>query len=155
MPLDYRDRNRKTDRNVSFYTDRILGSLALSSISSLLGGPVTQPSTMSRLRNEATVYCTDDSFFTTTNSFITCNVSQCLFDILMDPCERRNLAIQYPAVKKPYSNIVSLSDINYHVFSLCDDRIATLVLLIISIVESHYVLTAEIFEKLFAMRVQS
>jgi len=79
------------------YTETILTSAVSQSITYHLGGPVTQPSTMAQLRNEATVSC---RFNVSYYSFVTCNVTECLFDIENDPCETKNIAEQYPRVRK-------------------------------------------------------
>ncbi|XP_066603644.1 arylsulfatase B-like isoform X2 [Prorops nasuta] len=84
------------------YTDNILKSSVSQSITFHLGGPVTQPSTMVQLRKEATVDCgpknTSSYYFKSTS--IACNTTECLFDIVNDPCETTNIAEQYPRVTR-------------------------------------------------------
>lgn len=82
------------------YTDQILKSSVSQSITYHLGGPVTQPSTITQLRREATVHCRPNSTYYSRNVFTTCNVTECLFDIINDPCETRNVAEQYYRIAK-------------------------------------------------------
>lgn len=70
-------------------------SAVASSISAHLQGPMTQPSQMSHLRDQASVICRRSM----KNVFSTCNDTECLFDIVNDPCETNNIAKQYPKVK--------------------------------------------------------
>ncbi|XP_014477303.1 PREDICTED: arylsulfatase B-like [Dinoponera quadriceps] len=91
VPIEIKKSNEEVE--VLSYTDTVLKSLVSQSITYHLGGPVTQPSTMNQLRLEATIYCRRNiSYY---NSFITCNVTDCLFDINNDPCETKNIAHQY------------------------------------------------------------
>lgn len=88
------------NREVPLYnTTRILKSAVSGSISAHLGGPVTQPSAMISLRLQATVQCFANTTYYShpiRNTFVTCNETECLFDIVNDPCEMRNIAKQYP-----------------------------------------------------------
>lgn len=96
-PFNY---SRKiSQENVTSYSETILTSTVSQSITYHLGDPVTQPSTMTQLRRDATVQC---RFHDTTynSNFVTCNVTECLFDIENDPCETRNIVEQYPRVRK-------------------------------------------------------
>lgn len=103
MPIEIR-KNNKEQTEVLSYADTVLKSSVSQSITYHLGGPVTQPSTMNQLRQEATVYCRPNiSYY---NSFTTCNVTECLFDINNDPCETKNIAQQYPRVRRIILNIV-------------------------------------------------
>ncbi|GAB1869473.1 Arylsulfatase B [Camponotus japonicus] len=76
------------------YTDTVLKSAVSESITRHLGDPVTQPSTIIQLRRDATVNCRPR------DSFITCNVTECLFDINNDPCETKNIAEQYSRISR-------------------------------------------------------
>ncbi|XP_029177436.1 arylsulfatase B-like [Nylanderia fulva] len=78
------------------YTDIVLKSVVSESIARHLGDPVTQPSTMIQLRSEATVNCKPNKNY----SFLTCNVTECLFDINNDPCEMKNIAEQYSRISR-------------------------------------------------------
>lgn len=80
--------------DVPLYTDTVLKSAVSESITRHLGDPVTQPSTMIQLRREATVNCRPR------DNFITCNVTECLFDINNDPCETKNIAEQYSRISR-------------------------------------------------------
>ncbi|KAL6419849.1 hypothetical protein ACFW04_011150 [Cataglyphis niger] len=95
MPNDPRKSlHEKAYKNMPPYTDTILKSVVSKSITHHLGDPVTQPSTIIQLRREATVNCQPR------DSFITCNVTECLFDINNDPCETRNIAKQYSRISR-------------------------------------------------------
>lgn len=91
MPSDPR---KIMQEDVPLYTDTVLKSAVSESITRHLGDPVTQPSTIIQLRHEATVNCR------ARDSFITCNVTECLFDINNDPCETKNIAEQYSRVRR-------------------------------------------------------
>lgn len=93
MPNDPR-KSLDSQENMPPYTDTVLKSVVSQSITRHLGDPVTQPSTMIQLRRDATVNCRPR------DSFITCNVTECLFDINNDPCETKNIAEQYSRVRK-------------------------------------------------------
>ncbi|XP_043275094.1 arylsulfatase B-like [Venturia canescens] len=69
-------------------------SAVASSISAHIQGPMTQPSQMSHLRDQASVICRRSM----RNVFSTCNETECLFDIVNDPCETNNIAKQYPKI---------------------------------------------------------
>lgn len=102
MPIEIR-KNKNEQTEVLSYSDSVLKSSVSQSITYHLGGPVTQPSTMNQLRQEATVYCHRNiSYY---NSFTTCNVTECLFDINNDPCETKNIAQQYPRVSEANLNV--------------------------------------------------
>ncbi|XP_020289212.1 arylsulfatase B-like isoform X3 [Pseudomyrmex gracilis] len=91
------DRKSVEEENVPTYTDIVLKSAVSQSITFHLGGPVTQPSTMTRLRSEATVYCQPNiTNYHYEDTFVTCNVTECLFDVNNDPCETKNIAELYP-----------------------------------------------------------
>ncbi|KAG7202809.1 hypothetical protein KM043_009967 [Ampulex compressa] len=77
------------------YSEAVLKSSVSQGITYHLGGPVTQPSTMMQLRREATIRCHPNMTYYARRAFTTCNVSDCLFDLLNDPCETRNVAEQY------------------------------------------------------------
>lgn len=115
IPIENKKSNEQTE--VLSYTDTVLKSSVSQSITYYLGGPVTQPSTMNQLRQEATVYCRPNiSYY---NRFTTCNVTECLFDINNDPCETKNIAQQYPRVRKAMISRVFFSKlINLHTFLL-------------------------------------
>lgn len=91
MPHDHK---KSIQEDMPLYTDTVLKSAVSQSITRHLGDPVTQPSTMIQLRREATVNCRPR------DSFITCNVTECLFDINNDPCETKNIAEQYSRVRQ-------------------------------------------------------
>lgn len=91
------------------YTDIVLKSSVTQSITYHLGGPVTQPSTMIQLRREATVQCRPNMTYYHRHIFTTCNVTECLFDIVNDPCEMKNVADAYPRVS--CTNIFILTNI--------------------------------------------
>lgn len=80
------------------YADLVLKSSVSQSITYHLGGPVTQPSTMIQLRREASVQCRPNVTYFNRHVFTTCNVTECLFDIVNDPCETKNIAEAYPRV---------------------------------------------------------
>ncbi|KAK0076061.1 hypothetical protein PV325_005936 [Microctonus aethiopoides] len=67
-------------------------SFVATAISAHLGDPMTQPSAMTHLREQASVLCRRKS------TFSYCNETECLFDIVNDPCEATNIAKQYPKV---------------------------------------------------------
>lgn len=92
MPMN--DPKKSMQEDMPPYTDTILKSAVSESITRHLGDPVTQPSTIVQLRREATVNCRPR------NSFITCNVTECLFDINNDPCETKNIAEQYARISR-------------------------------------------------------
>lgn len=98
LPPLFNYSRKNTQENMS-YNETILKSAVSQSITYDLGGPVTQPSTMIKLRREATVHCSLNATFYR-DSFVTCNVTECLFDIENDPCETRNIVEQYPRVRK-------------------------------------------------------
>ncbi|XP_076623888.1 arylsulfatase B [Colletes latitarsis] len=82
------------------YTDLVLESSVSQDITFHLGGPVTQPSTMKQLRQEATVQCRPNMTYFSRHVFTTCNVTECLFDIANDPCETKNIAESYPRIAR-------------------------------------------------------
>ncbi|XP_015608392.1 arylsulfatase B [Cephus cinctus] len=81
---------------ISYNTTRILHSVVADSIRTHLGTPITQPSTMITLRQRATVECHTNSTSPNIFNVSTCNQTECLFDIIHDPCETKNIAQQYP-----------------------------------------------------------
>jgi hypothetical protein len=93
--------SKKVEEHTPPYTETILKSTVSQSITHHLGGPVTQPSTMVQLRRDATVHCQYVMHYYN-NSFTTCNVTECLFDIYKDPCETKNIAEQFPRVRNQY-----------------------------------------------------
>lgn len=97
--------NKNIEDDVPSYTDMIRKSSVSENIANYLGGPVTQPSTMIQLRQEATIHCQSNIDYYNRNNFITCNVTECLFDLENDPCETRNIAEQYPRVRKHGVNV--------------------------------------------------
>ncbi|KAL0121284.1 hypothetical protein PUN28_008742 [Cardiocondyla obscurior] len=102
----YNDSRKYAQENMT-YTTTILKSTVSESITYHLGGPVTQPSTINQLRHEATVTC--HRLFNSTfsrNQFVTCNVTECLFDIESDPCETKNIVEQYPRVRISETNVL-------------------------------------------------
>ncbi|XP_018345852.1 PREDICTED: arylsulfatase B-like [Trachymyrmex septentrionalis] len=102
-PLFGNNSRKNIQEDVPPYTETILTSAVSQSITYHLGGPVTQPSTMVQLRNEATVSCRFNvSYYT----FVTCNVTECLFDIENDPCETKNIAEQYPRIARELDQIL-------------------------------------------------
>ncbi|CAK9822220.1 Arylsulfatase B [Anthophora retusa] len=82
------------------YIEIVLKSAVSQGITSHLGGPVTQPSTIVQLRQEATVQCFPNMTYYYRHAFTTCNVTECLFDIVNDPCETKNIAEAYPRIAK-------------------------------------------------------
>lgn len=82
------------------YTEVVLKSAVSQSITYHLGGPVTQPSTMVQLRREATVQCHPNMSYYYRHSFTFCNVTECLFDIVNDPCETKNIAEAYARIAR-------------------------------------------------------
>lgn len=98
LPPLFNYSRKNTQENMS-YNETILKSAVSQSITYDLGGPVTQPSTMIKLRREATVHCSLNATFYR-DSFVTCNVTECLFDIENDPCETRNIVEQYPRIAR-------------------------------------------------------
>ncbi|XP_076164519.1 arylsulfatase B [Ptiloglossa arizonensis] len=80
------------------YESIVLKSSVSQGITSHLGGPVTQPSTMKQLRREATVQCRPNTTYFNRHIFTTCNVTECLFDIVNDPCETKNIVESYPRI---------------------------------------------------------
>lgn len=76
----------------------VLGSTVSKSITTYLGGPITQPSAMIPLRNKASVECEGYSGQLRRRNYDTCNETECLFDIVNDPCETKNIARDYPKV---------------------------------------------------------
>ncbi|XP_017883014.1 arylsulfatase B-like [Ceratina calcarata] len=82
------------------YTDLIIKSSVSQTINNYLGGPVTQPTTIARLRQEATVRCYQNSANYHRHVYTTCNVTECLFDTLQDPCETKNVAESYSKIAK-------------------------------------------------------
>lgn len=101
IPTSIHGIGRTSERNdMPSYTDTILKSSMSQSITYHLGGPVTQPSTIIQLRREAMVFCRPNITVHRKNSFITCNVTECLFDLVNDPCETKNIAQQYPRVRQ-------------------------------------------------------
>lgn len=87
------------DRYIGEYNYTLVHrSSVATAISAHLGDPMTQPSVMTHLREEATVLC-NSLFNRTVRSRSPCeNDTECLFDIVNDPCEERNVAKQYPKV---------------------------------------------------------
>ncbi|RLU26301.1 hypothetical protein DMN91_000095 [Ooceraea biroi] len=96
---DPRVERKKVEEDTPSYTDTVLRSTVSQSITHHLGGPVTQPSTMVQLRRDATVHCQSFMYYNN-NSFTTCNVTECLFDIDKDPCETKNIAEQFPRMAR-------------------------------------------------------
>lgn len=88
------------------YADTILKSSVSETITYHLGGPVTQPSMIVRLRQEATVVCNANNDNFVKSSFTTCNITECLFDLMNDPCEMRNIAGQYSKISKDLDAIL-------------------------------------------------
>ncbi|XP_012275486.1 arylsulfatase B [Orussus abietinus] len=85
------------NRDVPLYnTTRVLRSAVSRSITAHLGGPVTQPSAMITLRQKATVQCYANATHFIRHNSGSCNETECLFDIVNDPCEIRNIAKEYP-----------------------------------------------------------
>ncbi|XP_008547369.1 arylsulfatase B [Microplitis demolitor] len=87
----YGESGRNHDTQSYNYT-LVHSSVVSSAISAHLGDPMTQPSAMTHLREQATVLCKRKS------TFSYCNETECLFDIVNDPCEATNIAKQYPKV---------------------------------------------------------
>ncbi|XP_014214481.1 arylsulfatase B-like [Copidosoma floridanum] len=86
-------------RNAPIYnTTRILKSAVSDAIREHLGVPVTQESGMWHLQSQATVLCrpnmTNPHY--TNRYYASCNESECLFDLSVDPCETNNIAKSYP-----------------------------------------------------------
>lgn len=106
----------KTLETLPTYTDIVMKSTVSESLTYHLGGPVTQPSTMVRLRQDATVQCNANFTYYRRQMLTPCNVTECLFDIVNDPCETRNIAETYVRVSNRYEYLyvisASRSDIN-------------------------------------------
>ncbi|XP_012262238.2 arylsulfatase B-like [Athalia rosae] len=81
--------------NLPYNTTLVLGSTVSKSITTYLGGPVTQPSAMVVLRLKASVECSGYSGQLRRGNFDACNETECLFDIVNDPCETKNIAKDY------------------------------------------------------------
>lgn len=98
----------KYDKSVELppYADTIVKSSVSESITYYLGGPVTQPSTIVHLRQEATVTCQLNFSYHLKTSLTACNATQCLYDLENDPCETRNIANQYPRIVKELDDIL-------------------------------------------------
>lgn len=92
----------KTLETLPTYTDIVMKSTVSESLTYHLGGPVTQPSTMVRLRQDATVQCNANFTYYRRQMLTPCNVTECLFDIVNDPCETRNIAETYVRVSNRY-----------------------------------------------------
>ncbi|KAI4488482.1 hypothetical protein M0802_011588 [Mischocyttarus mexicanus] len=88
----------KYDKSVELpsYAETIVKSSVSETITYYLGGPVTQPSTIVHLRQEATVTCPSNLSYHLKTSSTLCNTTQCLYDLENDPCETRNIVNQYP-----------------------------------------------------------
>ncbi|XP_011689983.1 PREDICTED: arylsulfatase B-like [Wasmannia auropunctata] len=99
----YNDSRKSTHEYVPPYYEAILNSTVSQSIKYHLGGPVTQPSTIMQLRQDATVNCRSNASL---YNFITCNVTECLFDIKNDPCETKNVVNQYPRIARELDQIL-------------------------------------------------
>ncbi|CAK9814268.1 Arylsulfatase B [Anthophora quadrimaculata] len=82
------------------YIEIVLKSAVSQGITYHLGGPVTQESTIVQLREEARVQCFPNMTYYHRHVFTTCNVTECLFDIVNDPCETKNIAEAYPRIAK-------------------------------------------------------
>ncbi|XP_071876830.1 arylsulfatase B [Bombus fervidus] len=95
----------KTLETLPTYTDIVMKSTVSESLTYHLGGPVTQPSTMVRLRQDATVQCNANFTYYRRQMLTPCNVTECLFDIVNDPCETRNIAETYVRIAR---------DLNYY-----------------------------------------
>lgn len=78
----------------SNYVDLVLSSTVGKVLGSSINNKLTTEK-ISKLREKATINCSDAK-----NPINACNVlsKPCLFNILNDPCERKNLAEIYPAV---------------------------------------------------------
>ncbi|XP_031833937.1 arylsulfatase B isoform X2 [Nomia melanderi] len=88
-------------RDVVPYSEQVMNSAVSQGITYHLGGPVTQPSTLLQLREDAaTLYCRPNMTYIRRHGFTTCNVTECLFDIINDPCETRNIAAGYPRIAR-------------------------------------------------------
>ncbi|XP_076379038.1 arylsulfatase B [Megalopta genalis] len=95
----YGDSGRTLD--VLPYSDLVLKCSVSEVIMQHLGGPVTQPSTMLQLRHDATTpHCRPNSTYFRRYPYTTCNVTECLFDIINDPCETKNIAEAYPRIAR-------------------------------------------------------
>ncbi|KOX74856.1 Arylsulfatase B [Melipona quadrifasciata] len=82
------------------YTKVVLKSIVSQSLIHHLGGPVTQPSTMLQLRRDGTVQCDTNLTYSDRSLLTYCNVTECLFDIVNDPCETKNVAKVYVRIAK-------------------------------------------------------
>lgn len=93
-----------------YNTTRILKSAVSDSIREHLGVPVTQESVMWQLQSQATVLCRaniSNTPYVSRYSYISCNASDCLFDLTLDPCETSNIAKNYPKIVQELSVILS------------------------------------------------
>ncbi|XP_076290004.1 arylsulfatase B isoform X2 [Lasioglossum baleicum] len=83
------------------YSDLVMRSSISEVITHHLGGPVTQPSTMAQLRQDAMTFnCRPNITYYRRYSYTTCNVTECLFDIVNDPCETKNIVEAYPRITR-------------------------------------------------------
>ena len=106
-----------------YNTTKVMRSAVSGSISAHLGGPVTQESAMVNLRLQATVQCFANSTYYSypiRNTFTTCNETECLFDIINDPCEVKNIAKQYPSVSTIILFNFCIFIINEKILVLCE-----------------------------------
>ncbi|XP_011502861.1 PREDICTED: arylsulfatase B-like [Ceratosolen solmsi marchali] len=87
-------------RNAPLYnTTKILKSAVSDAIREHLGVPVTQESAMWQLQSQATVQCRPNMtnlHYTNRYNFASCNETECLFDLSIDPCETNNIAKNFP-----------------------------------------------------------
>ncbi|KAL7303861.1 hypothetical protein TKK_0003983 [Trichogramma kaykai] len=82
-----------------YNTTKIKNSAVSDAIRQHLGVPVTQESGMWQLQSQATVLCRPNMTNTHYNnrySLASCNETECLFDLSVDPCETNNIAKSYP-----------------------------------------------------------
>lgn len=84
-----------------YNTTKVLQSAVSDAIRQHLGGPVVQASSMWHLQSLATVLCrpnVTNMLYVNRPTLSSCNDSECLFDLLNDPCETNNIAKSYPKV---------------------------------------------------------
>ncbi|XP_046604335.1 arylsulfatase B-like [Neodiprion virginianus] len=94
----YQGESGRDMRDVFYNTSLVIGSAVSKTITTYLGGPITQYSAMIPLRLNASVECTVYPGPFRKSHFDTCNETECLFDIINDPCETKNIARDFPKI---------------------------------------------------------
>ena len=103
-------------RNAPAYnTTRILRSAVSDAIREHLGVPVAQESSMWQLQSQASVQCRPNMtnmYYTNRYNFPSCNETECLFDLKIDPCETTNIAKSYPRVSIDEPRVIAVKIFN-------------------------------------------